>query len=335
VDTKVLHCSTQPPSNGLTSQTCPIHAYSGAMTVVGNKAYVIEGRNTKNAQVFDMDTQQWRTLPSMSVDRQGCAAVGLGRSILVVGGGSRVVEAFDIETHTWSTLANLPSNRKYCVAGLVGNQVIVAGGEGGNDGSTAVSLDVGHLVSAPCPPEVLNVLSRRERKAALEKWVKEVTAMRQMYLGKIETETARVNAEYASKKKVLDDWYKGKMEKLEQLSVLWSNEVDEKLEDAKEQIEDLERVLAGEKSESKPVQVDEVLSMLRCPITKDVMVEPVFAADGYTYEHSAIEDLFSRAPSGREVQSPAIRKAFAHRRLSPNTAIRAMGPKYGNVKDLL
>jgi len=331
VDTKVLHCSTQPPSNGLTSQTCPIHAYSGAMTVVGNKAYVIEGRNTKNAQVFDMDTQQWRTLPSMSVDRQGCAAVGLGRSILVVGGGSRVVEAFDIETHTWSTLANLPSNRKYCVAGLVGNQVIVAGGEGGNDGSTAVSLDVGHLVSAPCPPEVLNVLSRRERKAALEKWVKEVTAMRQMYLGKIETETARVNAEYASKKKVLDDWYKGKMEKLEQLSVLWSNEVDEKLEDAKEQIEDLERVLAGEKSESKPVQVDEVLSMLRCPITKDVMVEPVFAADGYTYEHSAIEDLFSRTPSGQVVRSPAMGKDLAHCVLSPNLDMRAITSKFGQT----
>mmetsp|Transcript_9968 Transcript_9968/g.23067 ORF Transcript_9968/g.23067 Transcript_9968/m.23067 type:complete len:82 (+) Transcript_9968:333-578(+) len=57
---------------------------------------------SNTTEVFDLELQQWTSFPSMSVDRVGCAAVAVGKFILVIGGGtSGVVEVFDTETQTW------------------------------------------------------------------------------------------------------------------------------------------------------------------------------------------------------------------------------------------
>eukprot|EP00540_Astrosyne_radiata_P003442 CAMPEP_0116868934 /NCGR_PEP_ID=MMETSP0418-20121206/27478_1 /TAXON_ID=1158023 /ORGANISM="Astrosyne radiata, Strain 13vi08-1A" /LENGTH=499 /DNA_ID=CAMNT_0004504971 /DNA_START=59 /DNA_END=1559 /DNA_ORIENTATION=- len=316
------------------------HHY-GAMVVVEMKAYIFGGGN-RHVEVFDFETRQWNTLPSMSRSLEGIVAVAVGKVILVMGGGSDVVEAFNIESQTWTTLQRMPSARQYCAGGCVGNQVLVVGGYF----NTAVSLEAGDVLSASRLPEIPNVLGRQQRKTALQQWVNQVTKIKQEYFAKIETVTFRVNKEYTSKKKalgtdyvtktkILGEWYKGRMEKLERIPEVWSNDVDDKMEDAKEQIEDLEKRLKGGKPKSIEARQEEtkhkrdLLSLLRCPITKSIMVDPVFAADGRTYERKAIEELFAKTPSGKGVKSPVTGDIMKNCTLVPNMAIQAMASEYG------
>ena len=60
-----------------------------------------------------------------------------------------------------------------------------------------------------------------------------------------------------------------------------------------------------------PAATDEFEKRLWCPITHDIMVDPVIAADGFSYERAAIEDWFSKASTspttGEELQSLELR----------------------------
>eukprot|EP00540_Astrosyne_radiata_P004116 CAMPEP_0116841706 /NCGR_PEP_ID=MMETSP0418-20121206/11093_1 /TAXON_ID=1158023 /ORGANISM="Astrosyne radiata, Strain 13vi08-1A" /LENGTH=502 /DNA_ID=CAMNT_0004472201 /DNA_START=77 /DNA_END=1585 /DNA_ORIENTATION=+ len=322
--------------------------YHGALVVIGTRAYVI-GDGNKHVEMFHLETRQWTALPSMKTNfSEGITAVAVGRLIVVCGGGTDVVEAFDTESQTWSFLQKLPSKRCFCVAGLVGNRVLVVGGEGdGGELNSVVSLQVGGVlpprnedasVSVPRLPDVPYVLGRQKRKAALEKWVKEATKMKKDCLAEIETAIACANAQYAKakgeedeqyqeklgelehshQKKVekIENGYKQKLDNLAKVSDLLAKEVDEKLEDAEEQIKDLKKRLEGK----KPCATN---SLLCCPITGDIMEDPVFAADGHTYERSAIEAVFAQTPSGK-VRSPATNTPLAHRILLPNVAVKAV-----------
>jgi hypothetical protein len=55
-----------------------------------------------------------------------------------------------------------------------------------------------------------------------------------------------------------------------------------------------------------------------CPITQEVMVEPVFAADGYTYERMAIEAWVAGHSS-----SPMTNLPLQHPQLTPNLGLRS------------
>ena len=55
-----------------------------------------------------------------------------------------------------------------------------------------------------------------------------------------------------------------------------------------------------------------------CPITRELMHDPVFASDGHTYERDAIEAWFARKDT-----SPMTNEPLAHKHLTPNIAIRS------------
>eukprot|EP00879_Flechtneria_rotunda_P018522 GHRR01019435.1.p1 GENE.GHRR01019435.1~~GHRR01019435.1.p1 ORF type:complete len:420 (+),score=137.92 GHRR01019435.1:571-1830(+) len=59
-------------------------------------------------------------------------------------------------------------------------------------------------------------------------------------------------------------------------------------------------------------------SMFICPITQDVMDDPVFAADGYTYERVAIAGWIEHHDT-----SPMTNLPLAHTGLTPNLALRS------------
>eukprot|EP00929_Paragymnodinium_shiwhaense_P047587 TRINITY_DN2412_c0_g1_i1.p1 TRINITY_DN2412_c0_g1~~TRINITY_DN2412_c0_g1_i1.p1 ORF type:complete len:795 (-),score=136.96 TRINITY_DN2412_c0_g1_i1:216-2600(-) len=67
----------------------------------------------------------------------------------------------------------------------------------------------------------------------------------------------------------------------------------------------------------------QILPSLICPITKAVMADPVCAADGFTYERSAIQALMQKAGRMPAV-SPSTGKYFAGKQLLPNTAIKVL-----------
>jgi hypothetical protein len=57
----------------------------------------------------------------------------------------------------------------------------------------------------------------------------------------------------------------------------------------------------------------------RCSITHDVMVDPVIASDGHTYERTAIESWIKKT-----ARSPMTQEALTSRRLTPNHFVKAL-----------
>jgi len=59
-----------------------------------------------------------------------------------------------------------------------------------------------------------------------------------------------------------------------------------------------------------------------CPISHALMVDPVIAADGHTYDRAQIESWLQRADHGAQATSPQTREPLVDTRLLPNLAIR-------------
>ena len=68
---------------------------------------------------------------------------------------------------------------------------------------------------------------------------------------------------------------------------------------------------------------------LLCPITQEVMVDPVITADGHTYERSAIQLVFQQA-KGKAPRSPVTGLSLTSRLLIPNVAVRSMCMDYAD-----
>ena len=62
---------------------------------------------------------------------------------------------------------------------------------------------------------------------------------------------------------------------------------------------------------------------LLCPITHELMVDPVVTVDGHTYERSAIERHFANTPANENPRSPVTGVVLASRTLISNIAIRS------------
>jgi len=56
-----------------------------------------------------------------------------------------------------------------------------------------------------------------------------------------------------------------------------------------------------------------------CPITQEIMREPVIAEDGHTYEKAAIENWLEKSPT-----SPMTRQQISHAKLIPNLALKQL-----------
>ena len=82
-----------------------------------------------------------------------------------------------------------------------------------------------------------------------------------------------------------------------------------RIEKQRKQIEQLKGVIAERK---KPAQIV-------CPISHDVMVDPVVAADGHTYECAQIEAWLSKSKT-----SPMTGADLKHTTLTENIVVRGM-----------
>jgi hypothetical protein len=83
-------------------------------------------------------------------------------------------------------------------------------------------------------------------------------------------------------------------------------------------------------SSSSPAIPDQIDSLFICPITQDVMKDPVICSDGYTYERAAISQWMSTKNT-----SPLTNQPFLHSNLTPNhmlrSSIQEWLQKMGNV----
>merc|ERR1712166_1442180 len=61
-----------------------------------------------------------------------------------------------------------------------------------------------------------------------------------------------------------------------------------------------------------------------CPITSTLMVDPVIAVDGQSYERAAITQWFGKHARGARVLSPMTNKPLPSRALVPNLSLRKL-----------
>ena len=67
-----------------------------------------------------------------------------------------------------------------------------------------------------------------------------------------------------------------------------------------------------------------LLDQYNCPLTLDLMEDPVFASDGYTYERTAIEKVIQVAKAEKRLpKSPKTNLPLEHMNLTPNRDIKS------------
>jgi len=88
---------------------------------------------------YDIVTNTWVTLASMSTARAGLGVAVVGNAIFAIGGRSATggpctggpltsVERYDVDTNTWTSVASLPAARSDLAAATVGGKIYVFGG---------------------------------------------------------------------------------------------------------------------------------------------------------------------------------------------------------------
>uniref|UniRef100_A0A0D9WM63 U-box domain-containing protein n=1 Tax=Leersia perrieri TaxID=77586 RepID=A0A0D9WM63_9ORYZ len=111
---------------------------------------------------------------------------------------------------------------------------------------------------------------------------------------------------------------------VEQLT-LQNDLLDQELQTANQRTGNLERQL-----EEHNALFQQLQPHFTCPISQDVMDEPVIAADGHTYEAEMIKDWFRR---GRTT-SPMTNEQLEHRELIPNHALRSAIEKWRQLQNM-
>eukprot|EP00850_Spirogloea_muscicola_P015679 SM000122S25786 [mRNA] locus=s122:322166:327071:+ [translate_table: standard] len=83
---------------------------------------------------------------------------------------------------------------------------------------------------------------------------------------------------------------------------------------------------AQEDARRRPMEDDVIPSSFFCPITRDVMVDPVFASDGHTYERKSIQEwLAAQAKAGVDPpKSPMTNLHLSSKQLTSNHLLRSM-----------
>ena len=132
----------------------------------------------------------------------------------------------------------------------------------------------------------------------IELWMKETDQKKNAYVAAVDAQEIKINREVKENQRVCDK-YLAEIRAMTELNYSSS-------------------------TADTPHQPNELL----CPITLEVMVDPVMTADGHTYERAAIERVFDGTRPGDNVRSPVTGLVLSSRLLTPNVAIRSMCMDY-------
>lgn len=191
--------------------------------------------------------------------------------------------------------------------------------------------------SLPTQPPKLPVFSAMQgtgldQHQALHSWLKIAKKERSKYEKKVKRLVDEVNTTLKTKEanlrmqiKELQDTLKverlsaaKKMSRLEMESTLWLMRLDRDVDKVQRKLHSLHSTQPPRIPDPNPP------SQTICPITLDVMEDPVLATDGHTYERSAIERYMETIGDEQTLLSPKTREPLSSRELFPNVAIRSL-----------
>lgn len=288
---------------------------------------------TPAAELLHIATGTWTLIDAkMSVDRYQAAAVTMGDQIYVMGGESTLSRHRTMERMAFEFLPDIPvlPSRNPTWLSKTKNS--------NNNNTTSSSSSIGSTVE-------------------LEDWIKDVTTKKNMFLCQLQEAHSKVSEEHASIEEALQCKIWEQEQKLDQaimkhherIAVIqreldrhralheealvriesakesWLAKIDRDLDEAKE----MAKMLGGPESrientvdhEDGKISAIRDLDELLCPITGQIMVDPVLAMDGFSYEREAIEKFFAgQEPYG--LCSPVTGEELTSDTLIPNFALR-------------
>jgi hypothetical protein len=301
--------STPPPPFG--------GVFDAAAVGIGDRLYLLGGHDGKtplsDVRVFHSGFCTWEAAPPMTSRRFQFGAALLGRHIYVVGGNDgvdamRSVERYDPTARTWTTTGDLPPmnvKRKGCVAaaGPDGRLYVFGGHDGRAVLSSCERYDPRTRTWTMLPP-----MQKRRFGSAVA-----VVGNRIVVVGGFDGTSA--------------------LDSVEQYTCAKPKAANVASSSSPPPEADHRPVTVDHPDDSSrphrrvhPLDGDEAGAPeeLLCPITSDVMVDPVVAADGYSYERQAIEEWFRRGGGGGQPRSPTTNVVLSDTRLLPNHNLRSL-----------
>ena len=285
--------------------------FDAAAVGIRHRLYVLgghDGRQPSNQiNIFNTISCSWSTAPPMVVNRSHCgAAVLLGRYICVVGGDNgkqalNSVEMYDTESKAWTALPPMMSRRKGCVAAGFGGCLYVFGGTDGK--------------------QVLN--SCEQFNIATQSWSLLPPMKCRRFGSAIATFKNRICIVGGfDGNSMLNSMEEFTVSACESGESIYMEEVSRQAD--KHQME-VPPSLYTETTLEYPIE-------LQCPITGELMGDPVVAEDGQSYEREAIEEWFRRFPSYEKPRSPTT-NAPVERTLFPNQNLKSLCRQHHEKKN--
>ena len=127
--------------------------YEHCIVALGPLVYAIGGCATvfvpqvtlKTVEAYDITTNTWTTVASMTTTRTAMAAAAIAGKIYVIGGYEncfsgtvKSVEMYDPATDKWTVVYSTNTPRVRLAAVALGGSIYISGGEGGEDGDSVV-----------------------------------------------------------------------------------------------------------------------------------------------------------------------------------------------------
>eukprot|EP00588_Corethron_pennatum_P005898 CAMPEP_0194286268 /NCGR_PEP_ID=MMETSP0169-20130528/32182_1 /TAXON_ID=218684 /ORGANISM="Corethron pennatum, Strain L29A3" /LENGTH=406 /DNA_ID=CAMNT_0039032663 /DNA_START=29 /DNA_END=1249 /DNA_ORIENTATION=- len=267
-----------------------------AGSTAGNRLLVTGGHDgthcMSSAEAFDPISNRWEWLPDMHVARFQFAAAAVGRRLYVLGGcdGTKsldTAEVYDDFAGTWTDLPSMNSRRRGCAAATVNGLVFVFGGHDGVSSlNTAEMYDPADRAWTPLP-----AMKRRRFGCAANSLNNQIYVVGgadgNLRLDSVERFTVKTAA-------------RGVAGGAPPPIVVPSTPPGER---------------AGSSGEV-PVE-------LVCPITCELMMDPVVTSDGHSFERKAVERWFAQFGEDKSPRSP-VTNAPIQRKLFPNHNLRSM-----------
>lgn len=279
---------------------------------IGSCIYVAGGHDgkscTNTVEMFGTESSRWASVLPMREKRFQCSATAVGNKIYIVGGdnGERVLdscEVYDTVVGAWFPIAPMKRRRRGCAAVTVDGCIYVFGGHDGksclntaekydpvsNSWSWLPSMKYRRLGAA------VAVLDQRVYIVGGFDGTSALDSVEQFTLNS-STETLTGESNIAVSDAVVENNEPAAVEASVSLAL---------------------------RSTGSPVPEKDVPNELICPITGDIMVDPVVASDGHSYEREAIEEWFRRFPLLQKPRSPKT-NATVERILFPNQNLKSL-----------
>ena len=268
-----------------------------------------EGEVVDAVEVWNLETNAFCVWRRLEQPRRDVSAVMVNHEIFLFCGNSTAVEKMSIhpEELTREALAPLLRVQSPTAAPSTSPMAPVTSDDSPADRLDAsaseetdavMENDIKNMASlfSPTPPVRPNmpiVTSIPQRYGALQKYIGQLEKVEEQYRKFLLTTTERIADAYAhARDRAIDD--------LNFQGQLWLSDTERLLTHARQEAQSLEDRVRKEKNfvehylgvADDDDYEDDIPSQLRCPITLNLMVDPVVAADGNTYDRHSLELWF-------------------------------------------